>query len=93
MCASSTEDITTSKDEIFVTQQKVHPTDVGAAPFEIYIQAGRPKGRDGDKIVHILGGRIAETGWLPEEFLGEGQSCIFVAFHENNGFGFIPRHN
>ena len=90
---SSTENIATIKSEIFVTQQAIHPSDVNASPFEIYIQAGRPKGRDGNKIVQILGDRIAETGWLPEKYLGEGQSCIFVVFHENNGFGFIPRRN
>lgn len=86
-------DITTKPKEIFVTQHKVHPTDVNAAPFEIYIQAGRPKRRSGDKIVELLGKAIAEAGWLPNEYLGEGQACIFIVFHEHNGFGFIPNHS
>ena len=89
---SSTEvDIATSKDEIFVTQQKVHPTDVNASPFEVYIQAGKPKGRDGDKLVQFLGVGIADTGWIPKQYLGDGQSCIFLVFHEHNGFAFLPR--
>lgn len=91
--ASSTVSIETSAAEIMVVQQATHPTDVNVPPLEIYIQAGRPKGRSGDKIVELLGQVIAETDLIPDEHLGEGQSGIFVVFHEHNGFGFIPRHN
>lgn len=84
-------DITTSPKEIFVTQYEVHPTDVNFAPFEIYIQAGRPKGRSGDKIAKLLAKAVSETGWIHNDFLGDGKSCIFIVFHENNGFGFIPK--
>jgi len=66
---------------------------VNVPPLEIYIQAGRPKGRSGDKIVELLGQAIAEAGLIPEEHLGEGQSGIFIVFHEHNGFGFIPQRN
>jgi len=91
--ASSTVSIETSTAEIMVVQQATHPTDVNVPPLEIYIQAGRPKGRSGDKIVELLGQAIAEADLIPEEHLGEGQSGIFIVFHEHNGFGFIPRHN
>lgn len=87
------EDIKTSPEEIFVGQYEAHPTDVNTAPFEIYIQAGRPKMRSGDKVQEILGKAVSETGWIPDEYLGDGQSCIFVVFHEHNGFGFIPRRS
>jgi len=88
---SKGEDITTKPEEIFVGQYMVHPTDVNPAPFEVYIQAGRSKGRNGDKVQEILGKALSETSLIPNEYLGEGQSCIFVTFHEENGFGFIPR--
>lgn len=85
-------DIETKPGEIFVGQYPAHPTDVNAAPFEIYIQAGRPKRRSGDKIVALLALAISEEcWWIPEEYLGDGKSCIFVVFHEHNGFGFIPK--
>jgi len=85
---SSTEDITTKESEIFVTQQEVHPTDVNAPPFMINIQAGRSKGRDGNEIAQMLCNGITDTEWLPEACLGEGQSSVLVAFHENDGFAF-----
>lgn len=53
--SASTEDITTKTEEIMVTQHATHPTDVNVPPLEIYIQAGRPKGCSGDKIVELLG--------------------------------------
>lgn len=87
---ASTVDITTKPEEIMVTQHASHPTDVNVPPLEIYIQAGRPKGRSGDKIVELLGQAIAELDLIPSEYLGEGQAGIFVTFHEHNGFGFIP---
>jgi len=90
---SSTEDITTGKSEVSVTQQEVHPTDVNAPPFMIYIQAGRPRGRNGNKIAQMLCNGITDTEWLPEACLGEGQSCVLVAFHENDGFEFTRTSN
>jgi hypothetical protein len=86
-------DLRTSPDEIMVTQQATHPTDVNVPPLEIYIQAGRPKGRSGDKIVEVLGKLVSDSGILPDGYLGDGQSGIFVVFHEYNGFGFIPLRN
>ena len=89
--SGSSEDITTKPEEIFVYQHEIHPTDVNAAPLEIHIEAGRPKGRDGDKVQYLLGRRIASADLIPEEHRGEGESCIFVNFHKYNGFGFIPK--
>jgi len=91
--STSTVDITTKPGEIMVVQQATHPTDVNVPPLEIYIQAGRPKGRSGDKIVELLGQAIAELDLIPSEYLGEGQSGIFIVFHEHNGFGFIHKRN
>lgn len=88
---TSTETITTTPEEIFVYQHEIHPTDVNAAPLEIHIEAGKPKGRSGEKIVELLGMRIGQEGHLPAEHLGDGQACIFLNFHEHNGFGFIPK--
>lgn len=87
------ESIKTLPEEIMVTQYAAHQTDVNVAPLEIYIQAGRPKNRSGDKIIALLGKLVAQSGLIPKEHAGEGLSCIFVAFHPDNGFGFIPRHN
>lgn len=87
----SAEEITTRPEEIFVYQHEIHPTDVNAAPLEIHIEAGKPKGRSGDKIVELLGQRVSEDDLIPAEYLSEGESCIFVNFHEHNGFGFIPK--
>ena len=84
-------DINTKPAEIMVIQHATHLTDVNVPPLEIYIEAGRPKGRSGDKIVELLGQAIAELGLIPHEYLGDGQAGIFVNFHENNGFGFIPK--
>lgn len=89
---TSTEDIITKPEEIMVTQHATHPTDVNVPPLEIYIQAGRPKGRSGDKIVTLLGNVIAKSRVIPWRFCGEGQAGIFIVFHEHNGFGFIPDH-
>ena len=86
------EDIKTSPDEIMVMQQETHPTDVNVAPLEIYIQAGRPKGRDGDRVVKLLGKAVSDSHIIPNGKLGNGESGIFVTFHEHNGFGFIPRN-
>ncbi len=85
------DDISISPEEIMVTQHNAHPTDVNVPPLEIYIQAGRPKGRSESRIVELLGETIAETGLIPDEHLGEGKSGIFIVFHEHNGFGFIPK--
>ncbi len=85
--------IETLPEEIMVTQYVAHPTDVNVPPLEIYIQAGRPKRRSGDKIVRLLGGLVAASGLIPEEHLGEGLSGIFITFHPDNGFGFIPRRS
>ena len=86
-------DIRTSPDEIMIVQQITHPTDVNVPPLEIYIQAGRPKGRSGDKIVKLLGQLVSESGIVPDEYLGDGQAGIFIVFHEHNGFGFVPQRN
>ncbi len=83
----------TLPEEIMVMQHAAHPTDVNVPALEIYIQAGRPKSRSGDKIVALLGRLVTETGLIPKEHLGEGLSGIFITFHENNGFGFIPRRS
>jgi len=90
---ASTEEIFVSPKEIMVMQHATHPTDVNVPPIEIYIQAGRPKGRSGDKIVELLGQMIAERDLIPSEYLGEGQAGIFITFHEHNGFGFIPSYS
>lgn len=91
--SASTEDINTPPEEIMVVQHVTHPTDVNVPPLEIYIEAGRPKGRSGDKIVKLLAQAISELDLIPPEYLGDGQSGIFIVFHEHNGFGFIPGHN
>lgn len=83
--------IRTLPQEIMVTQHATHPTDVNVPPLKIYIQAGRPKHRSGDKIVALLGRLVAESALIPEEHLGEGLSGIFINFHPDNGFGFIPQ--
>lgn len=85
--------IATKVSEIMVLGHPVHPTDVNVPPIEIYIQAGRPKGRSGDKIVALLGKMISMARLIPNTYLGEGQAGIFVVFHEYNGFGFIPASN
>lgn len=85
------DDIRTTKEEIFVYQHEIHPTDVNAAPLEIHIEAGAPKGRSGDKVQTLLGLKLSQSELVPDEHLGEGNSCIFVNFHEYNGFGFIPK--
>lgn len=87
------EDIATSPDEIMVIQHETNPTDVNVPPLEIYIQAGRPKGRDGDRVVKLLSKAISESQIVLNEHLGNGQAGIFVTFHEYNGFGFIPKHH
>ena len=87
------EDIRTTPEEIMVMQQATHPTDVNVAPLEIFIQAGRYKGRSGDKVVAALGKRVSESEIIPNGCLGEGEAGIFVNFHEHNGFGFIPKHH
>ena len=84
-------DITVRPEEIFVYQHMIHPTDVNAAPLEIHIEAGKPKGRSGKKIVRLLGQRVSEDELIPPQYLGDGESCIFVNFHKHNGFGFIPK--
>ncbi len=86
-------DLTTKPEEIMVTQHATHPTDVNVPPLEIYIQAGRPKGRSGDKIVELLGKILAQSMLIPSQFCGEGLAGIFVTFHEHNGFMFIPKLN
>lgn len=83
--------IRTKPEEIMVIQHATHPTDVNVPPLEIFIQAGRPKGRDGNKVVVLLGQLVRESGIIPDEHLGDGAAGIFVNFHEHNGFGFIPR--
>lgn len=85
--------IRTSPEEVMVTQYAAHPTDMNVPAIEIYIQAGRPKYRSGDKIADLLGELLADTGLIPGEHLGKGLSGIFVTFHEHNGFRFIPRRN
>lgn len=88
----SDEDIRTIPDEIMVMQMATHPTDVNVPTFEIYIQAGRPKGRSGEKIAQLLGKAVADSNLVPVEILSDGQCGIFVTFHEHNGFWFIPSH-
>ena len=87
------EHIRVTPQEIMVMQHATHPTDVNVPPLEIYIQAGRPKGRDGDKVATLLGELVSESGIIPEEHLGYGGAGIFVNFHEHNGFGFILKQN
>ena len=88
---AATEDINTPPEEIMVVQHATHPTDVKVPPLEIYIEAGRPKGRSGDKIVKMLAQAISELDLIAPEYLGDGQAGIFIVFHEHNGFGFIPK--
>lgn len=85
--------IRTTPEEIMVIQHATHPTDVNVPPLEIYIQAGQPKGRDGNKIVALLGELVSDSGIISEEHLGEGAAGIFITFHEHNGFGFILKRN
>lgn len=84
-------DISTKPTEIMVVQHTTHPTDVNVPPLEIYIQAGQPKGRDGNKVVELLGQLLSESELIPDEYLGDGKAGIFITFHEHNGFGFIPK--
>ena len=88
-----TDDINTPPEEIMVVQHATHPTDVNVPPLEIYIEAGRPKGRSGARIVKMLGQAISELDLIPSKHLGEGRAGIFIVFHERNDFGFIPRRN
>lgn len=90
---STVENIATPPEEIMVVQHTTHPTDVNVPALEIYIEAGRPKGRSGEKIVELLGQAIAELDLIPPDYLGDGQAGIFIVFHEHNGFGFIPKRN
>ena len=87
------DDIATTPEEILVTQHTTHPTDVNVSPIQINIQAGRYKGRDGDRVVKLLGEAIRNEEVVPNDLdlLGDDESCIFVTFHEHNGFGFIPK--
>lgn len=85
------EDIATSPDEIMVIQHETNPTDVNVPPLEIYIQAGRPKGRDGDRVVKLLGKAVSESEIIPNGLLGNGEAGIFITFHEHYGFRFIPK--
>lgn len=87
------EDIATPAEEILVTQRATHPTDVNVSPIQINIQAGMSKGRDGDRVVKLLGKAIRDEGIIPSGLLGDDKSCIFVMFHEYNGFGFIPKQH
>ena len=89
---NSTEDITTTPQEIVVKQLVAHPTDMNMPAIEIYIEAGRPKGRSGDKIAEMLAQGIISANVMPEEVLMDEQSGIFVTFHERNGFRFIKRN-
>lgn len=82
-------DIATNPLEIAVTQAASHPTDVNVAPLEVYIEAGRSKGRSAETIAEILSRAIDESNLIPKQYLGQGQSCIFIVFHEENGFQFI----
>lgn len=84
-------DIRTRSEEIMVVQHATHPTDVNVPPLEIYIQAGRPKGRNSDQVVKLLGEAVSESKIVPNGLLGDGEAGIFVTFHEHNGFGFIPK--
>ncbi|NBD73845.1 hypothetical protein GVX82_02275, partial [Patescibacteria group bacterium] len=84
-------DCRTIPEEVFVYQHEIHETDVNAAPVEIHIEAGRPKGRCSDKVQAALGKRISVSDRIPRHLLGHGKSCIFVNFHPHNGFGFIPK--
>ncbi len=88
---SSAEDIEVGADDIKVTQQATNPTDVNMSALMIRIEAGRPKGRSGDMIVKLLGEYIAETHLISPLLLYHDQCCIFLTFHEYNGFQFIPR--
>src|SRR5688572_14564114 len=46
--------IRTPRSEIFIRQQECHKTDVNPAPVEILVEAGRSKGRDGDKVADLI---------------------------------------
>ena len=85
-------DIATPPEEILVTQHATHPTDVNVSPIQINIQAGRYKGRDGDRVVKLLGEAIRDEKIVPNGLLGDDESCIFITFHEHNGFGFMPKN-
>lgn len=75
---ASTEDISTPPEQIMVLQHATHPTDVNVPPFELYIEAGRPKGRSEEKIIKLLGLAIAALNLFPPEYLGDGQAGIFL---------------
>jgi hypothetical protein len=87
---ASSEDIETPAEQIMVLQHTTHPSDVNVPPLEIYIVAGRPKGRSEQKIVERIADALAGVECIPSEYLGEGQSGIFLTFHPNNGFCFFP---
>lgn len=86
-------DIATNPIEIAVTQTTSHETDVNVAPLEVYIEAGKSKGRSAETIATILSRAINESNLIPKQYLGQGQSCIFIVFHEHNGFQFILPEN
>lgn len=85
------EDIATLPDEIYVRQQASHETDVNPAPIEIVVEAGRSKRRDPDLVSRIIEAKVKGSELIPSHLLGEGQSCIWVKFCEENGFRFIRK--
>jgi len=66
---------------------------VNVPPLGIYIQAGKPKGRDAEKVAALLATLVSDSRIVPDEFLGDGQMGIFLTFHEHNGFRFVPKRN
>lgn len=90
---TSTEDINTKPEDVVVEERTTQAAGVNVRPLEIHIEASDPKGRSGQKIVELLGKVIAKSRVIPARFCGEGQAGISVTFHEQNAFGFIPKHS
>lgn len=89
---TSIESVMMMPKDIKVTQRKTHPTDVNMPSFMIYIEAGRQKGRSGEKIVELLGKYIAEVHLVSPLLLYNNPCCTFITFHEQSSFGFISHH-
>ena len=84
-CAGQ-ENITVSRGEIFVRQEAAHKTDVNPAPIEIVVDAGRSRGRNPDATAERIECKLSAL--LPSRLRGEDQACVWVRFHEQNGFRF-----
>lgn len=80
------EHIRVRKEEVFVRQEAAHKTDVNPAPIEIVVDAGRSKGRNPDATAERIECKVSAL--LPSRLCGEDQACVWVRFHEENGFRF-----